>query len=288
MKLYSMSIIVLLSAIYNIAIFHMNFIETFIEFVPSGLLWQILCYYAFYSMNIHFILNEVFIWIGYKQQMQFLERIHAIDEKIQKDFNLSVDHKTFRFRLRYIVIVLSIYYGIQFTGESMFVFSTGNYILIPPTLSYCVQNLISNIQMYTFTSYLFLLERRYRLILTAYQKHHRNYIHYLKSGIFNENIDNFFIEKLREIFECFQENSRLIELYNDTFGWIFVSQIIKTFMMALMQIYFVFLTATDSQLGDNGYIFTFGFLYLLFGDIVKIFMFVISIHTVYASVKKIF
>lgn len=286
-KLYSISVIVILSATYNIAIFHLNFIETFIEFVPSGFVWQILCYFAFFSMNIHFILNELFIWIGYKQQMEFLERIHAIDKKIQQDFNSSVDHKTFKFRLKYTVIALAIYYGIQFTGESSFVIRTRNYLLIPPTIAYCLMNLMSNAQMYAATSYLFLLERRYRLILTAYQKLHRNYIHHRNSGIINENIENVFIVKLREIFECFREITFLIALYNDIFGWIFANQIIKTFMMALIQLYFVFLTATDPS-GDNGYIFTFGFLYLFVGDMIKVFMFVVSIHMVYAAVNNVF
>lgn len=287
-KLYSIFITVALLVVFNIAIFHLNFIETFIEFVPSGIVWQILSYYAFYSMNIYFIFNMFFIWIGYPQQIQFLERIHQIDQTIKKDFSSSVDHKSFKRNLMYGIVIVYIYYGLQFIGETAFVFNTKNYILIPPTLAYCIKNLILNSQAYTFTYYLFLIQRRYRLIFTIYQNHHRNYIHYLKSGIIDDHMENLYVIKLRQIFELFREITNLIPLYDDTFGWIFVSQIIKVFMMTLTQLYFVFLTATDATLGENGYKFCLGFFYLFLGDTIKMFMFIIAIHMVYAAVNNLF
>lgn len=284
-KLYTSLIILSFLVIMYFAEFHWNFMDNFIKHVPSGMVWRILCYYVVGSTIVHFTLNMFLIGIGLRRQMEFLERIHVIDERFQVDFNATVNHKDYKRKLSHVLAVLYIYYGILVTAQIWFITNTGQYILIPPTIVYCGQHLILNSQVYTLSNYLFLLRRRYRLTLLVYKQIYREYVHYLKLGIFNENTENIFLMKLLKIFELFREITRLTRLYDDTFGWIFASQIIKTFMSILMQLYVFFLTIdNDHKTHKIENFVAIGIIYIFIGEVLKMIWVTIAIHSVYAAV----
>lgn len=284
-KLYTSSIILSFLVIMYFAEFYWNFLDTFIELVPSGMVWRILFYYGVGSTIVHFVLNMFIIAIGLRKQMEFLERIHVIDDQFQFDSNATVNHKDYKHKLSYVLAILYVYYGLQVAAETWFIINTGRYVLIPPTIVYCAQHLILNSQVYTLSNYLFLLRRRYRLTFSVYQQIYREYVHYLKSGIFNENTENIFLMKLLKIFELFREITRLTRLYDDTFGWIFASQIIKTFMSILMQLYVFFLTLdNDVRTHKIENFVAFGIIYIFIGEVSKMIWITIAIHSVYAAV----
>lgn len=283
-KLYTLSITLGLLIVMYLAEFHWNFIEVFVGLIPSGMVWRILCYYAIVSINTHFVLNMVIIGIGLKKHVKFLERIHMIDEQFKIDFNASVDHKDYKRKLSYALFSLYIFFSFQVIGGISFIVITGKYVLLPPTLVYGLEYLIINAQVYTMTNYLFLLRMRYLLTFSVYKTIHREYVLYLKSHKFNENMEDLFLMKLSKIFEIFREITHLIRLYNDIFGWLFVSHIIKTFMNILMELYVIFLTISENGIGMTGVLTAVDFSYIFIGELANMFWMIIAIHSVYAAV----
>lgn len=280
-KLYTSSIILSFLVIMYFAELYWNFFDTFFELAPSGMVWRILFYYSVGSTIVHFVFNMFIIAISLRKQMEFLERIHVIDKRFQVDFNATVNHKDYKRKLSYVIAILYIYYSVQVTAETRFIINTGRYVLIPPTIVYIAQLLILNSQVYTLSNYLFLLRRRYLLTFSVYQQIYHKYVHYLKSGIFNENMENIFLMKLLKIFELFREITRLTRLYDDTSGWIFAIQIIRTFMNILMQLYVFFLILGTRTIGN---FMAFGIIYLFIGEVLKMIWITIAIHSVYAAV----
>lgn len=133
-------------------------------------------------------------------------------------------------------------------------------------------------QTYTATNYLFLIERRYRLIFSIYKNvcRDRN-----RRGF----IETQFASKLYNLFELFREISALTKQFDEIFGWIFASQVVKTFMLMSFEMYFIFMVANDESIGRNRNHIIYGFLCMTFGETVKMFVNAIAIHSVYAAVK---
>lgn len=287
-KLYITSITLSCLVLMYFSAFHWDFLDTFIALIPSGMVWKILCYYGVISTNVHFILNMFIIRISLKQQIEFLERIHTIDGKFKADFKASVNHKDYKRKLTFVLVILWFYYGLQVITEIWFSMNTGQYNLIAPTFVYGLQQLIMNAQIYTMANYLFLLRGRYRLILSAYQPFQQEFLLSLKCKISTEKLENLFTLKLLKIFELFRDITQLVRLYDNTFGWIFASYIIRTFMNVLMQLYVIFLTLSDAEMGSNGIFMTVAFAYVFVGEFAKMIWIIIAIHSVYAAVSNTF
>lgn len=288
-KFYLFSVTSVILATMYLSVFQWHYMETLFKIEPNGRIWRILCIYEMGAINFHFTLNMIFVATGYSQQMQFLERIHAIDQQILNDFSASVDHRDYKRKLSYVLKFLYTYCGLQLILETSTFYAVGDYLLIPPTLAYMLQSLNLTAQIYSSTNYLFLIERRYRLLLLLHQKLNRDYMEYSeKSPTYNELIENAFLVKLVKLFKLHKQITKLIRLTEDIFGWIYASLVIKTFMTTLIQTYYIFITTIDSVSSGIERFYAYGFVYMLFGEFIKVILAVISIHSVYAAVSSLF
>lgn len=285
-KTYSILSTLIIMTIMYISVVYFDYMESLFQIVPNELIWKVLCSYVMMSMIIHFVVNMIITGIELKKQMQFLEKIHEIDQRILVKFSASVDHQKYNRKLSIAVRMFSMFGIIEMITTIMLVNTAGhgNYILIPPTFAYSLQNMTLAAQAYASTNYLFLIERRYRVLISVYHQVHRDYIQYMKTGIRIKCTEDVFSQKLLEIFQLFREITDLIRLFDEISGWIFASQTIKTFMACLAEMYFIFLTS-DDELGEYADFFRYGIVYMLCVEILKLFANVIAVHCVYAAVN---
>lgn len=286
-KLYSAAVTLAILSVMYTAVFNWNYTDMFVQLIPSGMVWRILCYYAIASINVHFILSTIITAIGNNQQMEFLEKLKEIDEQFRTDFNASVDHKDYKQKLFYAISLFYIYFGIRLIIIVYFNYTFGIefWVLSVGLIMYSLQYLILSTQLCALANYVFLIESRYRLTHTAYQRLYRDYNRYLKLEIVDKNIENAFAMKLLNIFELFRKITRVITLYDDTFGWMFANQILKTFMTVLMQVYVVFLTISDAKLHENTLSISATFIYGLVGEGLKLLLIIVALQTTYATVN---
>lgn len=283
-KLYTVSFSLVILIVMFISVFYWDFINDLSEFFPqSGLVWRIFNAYSITTLNFHFILNIIIIWSGVSQQMHFLERIHAIDRKFRDNFTTSVDHKRFKRHLFYGVITLYTFYCSETILAETTVFYKEKTRMAVPLFLFILLNVVLNTQVFALATYIFLIERRYRLLWCVFRRLQREYILYCKSGIYDEMTENEFFTQFANIFEFFKEITNLIEMFNDCFGWIYVSQIPHTFVATLGQMYFVILTFTNNE--PDALSTTLGITYLVFGDGIKLLISAVAIHSVYAAVR---
>lgn len=269
------------------AVFHLGFMEVLYKIVPNQLTWKILCIYIISSLVFHFIWNMIIIAIKLKQQMQFLEQIESIDRQLWKKFHANVDHRKYKQRLSIATFAFYMYFVMDMTIEmgSIFVIADKDLMILPLTFALSILNISMSAQMYTSTNYLFLIERRYRLIICINNKSQTDYNRYVKRGIVDINFENVLLLRLLDMFKIFKDISQLIVTFDDFFGWIYANQLIKTFMISLAEIYFIFLVANDETVKATRNYLVYGFIAMVSAEMLKILINIITIHSIYAAVN---
>lgn len=286
-KAYSVFGTLITLAVIGFSVTHLNYMEMVFSIAPNEMIWRMLCYYIIISTCCHFIVNMLITGIELQQQIQFLENIHEIDQQIQIKFGANVNHREYK---RNVLIALRIFYfyctiegilGVAF----VFVAGHGNPVSIPPVFAYLLQDITLTIQACASANYLFLIQRRFQLLNSVHHELHSDYIKYMKIGIRNNSIEDTFLNKLLEMFELFKDTTKLVTLFDETRGWISANQIVKTFMQTLVQMYFIFLTV-NHQSGEHAVVISCGFFFMFCGEIIKAFLNVIGVHSVYAAVVQ--
>lgn len=264
--------------------FHLHFMDNLIALVPSGIVWRILCYYGFGAVNAHYIFNMFIIAISLKEHMEFLDKIHSIDQQFQSEFNASVNHNNYKRKLSYCLAAFGFCYGIHWIPVLWTVVHSGRYNLALPSIVFSLQNIILDVHVYTLANYLFLLRSRYLLTLSVYQQIFRDYTLFVKSGAFDENMENIFLKKFSNILKLFRDITQLITLFNSAFGCNLASHIIRTFTTNLMQLYALFLISSNVELGRNINILAVGIIYDFIGVVFRMTLIAIAVHSVYTAV----
>lgn len=269
-------------------LFHWNFLEVVFQIIPNQFVWKILSAYIVISTAIYFVFNAMIIFVQNSKQMDFLERIHTIDQKFSNEFRAAVDHKNYK---RNLTIAMGVFYAyciMMITVQlSILNFVNGlNTTTVLATLSVFFQLITMEAQIYTSANYLFLIERRYRLIFSIYKNVHRAYNQYRSHhGFVVRKIEKKFASKLLNLFESFREISDLTKKFDEIFGWVFASQVIKTFMLISFEMYVLFGVANNESMDkDQNYI-VYGFMCMACGEMIKMFVNAIAIHSVYAAVN---
>lgn len=284
-KVYTSTMALGLLVIMYYAHFHLHFMDNFIAIIPNGIVWRILCYYVFGAINVHYVFNMfIIVIIGLNEHMEFLEKIHSIDKRFQLEFNASVNHKNYKRKLYYCLAIFIICYGIHWLPILWSIIHTGRYKLALPSIVFTLQNIILDVHVYTLANYLFLIQNRYLLTLSVYQKIYRDYVLVQKTGTFDEKKENTLLKKFSNIFELFRDITQLIAVFNNAFGYNLASHIIRTFTSNLMQLYALFLILSDVELGKNRKMLAASVIYDFIGVVFRMTLIAIAIHSIYTAV----
>lgn len=272
------------------AVFHWNFLEVVFQIIPNQFVWKVLCIYFMTFMGVHFVLNAIIILIQHGQQMDFLERIHSIDQTFLKEFHTAVDHQKYK---RNLTIAMGAYFMfciMEITSQLTilnFVWGLDATIILS-TLSTWWPIVTMEAQMYTSANYLFLIERRYRLVYAIYKNVCREYNQYQnhRHGITVRKIEKQFASKLSNLFELFREITGLTKQYGVVFGSIFASILIKTFLLMSVEMYSVVIVANDESVGENQNYVAYAFLCMICFEMMKLVVNAIAVHSIYAAVRS--
>lgn len=271
------------------AIFHWNFMEVIFHIIPNQFVWKVLCIFFMMFMSVHFAFNSIIILKQHGLQMDFLERIHLIDRKFSTEFRAGIDHRKYK---RYLTIAMGAFHTfciMEITSQlTLLSFVSGlTATTVLSTFAIWWQLITMEAQMYTTANYLFLIERRYRLVYSTYKSLYRDYNQYQnhRHGHIVRNIEKQFAAKLSNLFELFREISNLTQQFNVIFGGIFASNLIKTFNLISLEMYSVIIVVNHESMGENQNYVAYAFLCMSCIEMMKIFVNAIAVQSVYTAVK---
>lgn len=270
------------------AVFHWNFLEVIFQIVPNQFVWKVLCIYFMTFMGVHFVINAIIILTKHGQQMDFLERIHSIDQKFLNEFHVAVDHQKYKRDLTIGMGVYIVFCIMEITSQLTilhFVWGLDATIILS-TFGTWWPLVTMEAQMYTSANYLFLIERRYRLVYSIYKNVRREYNQYQshRHGITVRKIEKEFAMKLSNLFELFREITVLTKQYGEVFGSIFASILIKTFLLMSVEMYSVIIVANDESVGENQNYIACAFLCMVCFEMMKLVVNAIAVQSIYSAV----
>lgn len=142
-------------------------------------------------------------------------------------------------------------------------------------------------QTYTAANYLFLIERRYRLVFSVLEHTRRDYHQYQSHGLVVRGIENTFTSKLQHLSKLFREVTEWTKQFDEIFGWIFATQMVKSFTMISFAMYFLCVASADDEWMANSRnpIINYTFVFMTCDELMKMIVTAIAIHSVLSAVK---
>lgn len=221
--------------------------------------------------------------------MQYVDKMHAIDRILKEEFDVSVDHKITNRNVAIAIQVFGIYNSVLIVMWTLPFLYHQNYMMIPGNLARQLQLFILATESHTIANYVLLLRRRFKLLFSICRTLHSERNQCLRNGMSRGEIDEQLLLKIEKLFNLFRETTDQINFFMDeVFGWIYVSQVFRTFMWTASQIYFIFLIVTDDKFNWNGLALSMIYLYEITGEIFRIVLNLIAVHTVIQAVSSFF
>lgn len=288
-KLYMILVTIADIVVIYKGIFHWHFLEVIFQIIPNQFVWKVLCIYFMTFLGLHFVCNAIIVLTQSGQQMDFLERIHSIDQTFLKEFHAAVDHRRYERSLTIAMGAFGFICIVEITSQLgiLHLVHGLDATIILTTVAAWWQLTTIEAQMYTSANYLFLIERRYRLLYSICKSFSREYNQYQnhRRAINVRKIEKQFAVKLSKLFELLREISVLTRQYGVVFGSIFASSLVKTFMLMSIEMYSVVILANDESVGENQNYLVYMFLCMVCLEMMKIFINAVAVQSIYTAVK---
>lgn len=224
-----------------------NCFDTILIFLPSGYLWTILTGYEILYIDAQFILNLILVDASKWKQMEFLNKINAIDRRLIEIFHDCVNFRRYRQRIFCVAMTFMFYYYGVTIGLCYSAYSYANYRLGLFVIVYQLIQMGLASTAFATTNCTFLIRDRFILLTRIYQHTECDLPHN-----FTTNEKRIFLIKIQMVFSTFKELCDLIKLLDDYSGWNYILMLVHDFTLLLIRWYFLFYILWENGIDGNG------------------------------------
>lgn len=239
-------LIIFLFTLY-VLLFRWNCFGTILTFLPPGFLWLVLTGYEIFYVYAQFVLNTILVDAGKWKQIEFLHRIHDIDQRLANAFDMCVDFRKYRQQIFRVAITFIVYYYGVTIGMCYWAYMYGNYRLLLFILVYQFAQMSLASTAFAGINSTYLMHDRFRLLATIYHRTDRDLGH-----VFTMEEKQIFLLKIQIIFRTFKELCDLIKLLDEYGGWNYILSLVQDFTLPLIRWYFTFYILSEDGLEGNG------------------------------------
>lgn len=237
-------------AIIAISVHFLHLFVTLRQFLPAGFMWIALSSFEFVFTNITFVLVVVILNAKRFMQMDFLQRIATVDNRMHRHFGAEVNFWRLRRYNNLAWTAMSLYYQGLAVIVTVVVCRTGFGQLVPFVFAYQLEQATASGLAFMLVNYMLIVRARFVLIRRVFATVWKEYL-----VAANRRQKDVVLQRIVVVFQVFKELCALMQVLDGAFGLVALVRLAHDFTLLNTQLYLVFWIARDVKtLSDLWYI----------------------------------
>lgn len=245
-QLYTYGYLILYLTILAISVFYLRTLAYLKQFLPAGFLWTVLSGFEFAFTNASFVLVLIILEISKPDQMDFLHRVAAVDDRLQRHFDATVNFNRLKQYNGYAWLGQSFYYQGLAILLAIYVGSSGHSLVLPFVFAYQLEQATAFGLAILIVNYMLLLRARFRLVDRLHDDLWREYL-----TVTGRRQQDALLRRIIVLFQIFKELWDLVLLLDKAFGLAMLVRFAHDFTLLNTQLYLIFWIGRDTDTLDD-------------------------------------
>lgn len=241
-QLYTYGYLVTYLTILAISVFYLHTLTYLKQFLPAGFLWIVLSGFEFAFTNVSFVLVLIILEISKPDQMDFLHRVAAVDDRLQRHFGIAVNFNRLKRYNRLAWLAQALYYQGLAILVAFYASSSGHARLLPFIFAYQLEQATAFGLAFLIVNYMLLLRSRLQLVNRLYDDLWRGYL--IATG---RRQQDAVLRRIIVLYQIFKELWDLVLLLDKAFGLAMLVRFAHDFTLLNTQLYLIFWIARDTE-----------------------------------------
>lgn len=213
---------------------------------PSTYLWNVIAVFEFLFTNLSHPLLVIFAERTKEVQILFYNRLKEMDDQILIDFEVFIDYRKFRTRVRYAIGSVLAYYDIAFVFALVILYrlTARSYGLLLFLVTYQLEQLTSGLMSFSYHLSVILIRERFKVLSDV------------AVDMQTIVVDNADIEKrcrhICRLLKAFKEMCITVDILNDVSGPMVLIRTAHDFTLATSQCYLICWILLEQADDSNG------------------------------------